>query len=296
MAQLPAELDRGPALGPAAHAVQRHRLHLPAGLRLLLPDGNRRERRDRRVPPQRPGQAALRPLHASARRPPRGLGGGARRAGRGAEGVRRRRRVPGGGLQRQDANRAGVRPAGRRVPERRRDGVSVGRLRHRLADEVPRGVRSTQARPAGRPGDRDRRAIDHPRDARHQGRRGPALPPPRRGDVGGGAQARHGRGRSRQVRVRGAAGAGRLLLRQRRAPDGLSVDRRVRTEHLHAALRPEQPPDEGRRAPPERLRSRVRRLRDGRHADVSRSTAASRRSSARSTRSCSPPRRRRSPS
>ena len=67
-------------------------------------------------------------------------------------------------------------------------------------------------------------------------------------------------------------------------------------ELLHPPLRPEQPADEGRRGAPERLRRRVRDVRDRHHADVSRQRPLLDRSSARSTTSCWPPRRRRWPS
>ena len=133
----------------------------------------------------------------------------------------------------------------------------------------------------------------HPRDAPDQGRGGPPVPAPRRRDVGAGPHARDaGRG-ARQVRVRGPAGARRLLLRQRRAAHGVPLDLRLGPELLHPPLRPEQPADEGRRAAARTIPAPS----TGSTPRTSRgpipSTATSRPSSARSTTSCSPRRRRR---
>ena len=118
---------------------------------------------------------------------------------------------------------------------------------------IPSGSRSSArsfdplGRAPRRPRDARRRARDHPRDAADQGRGGHPLPPPRRRDVGAGPHPRDAGRRARQVRVRGAAGARRLLRRQRRAAHGVSLDRRLGPQLLHPPLRPEQPADEGRR-------------------------------------------------
>ena len=266
-----AQLDRGPALGAAAHDVERHRIRLPAGLGLLLPDRDRRGRRDGGLPAERAGAPALRPLPAAPRRPPRGLGracaSGPTRRSRPTAPTRPIRSSDFCGKMRIDADRA-TRSGG--YPRGDREALSVRRRRHRVVGEVPRGVRSAQARAAA--ADRstlvDARSIIHEmrlikddEDLRFL-RRAAEM-----------SAAAHTRARWRRPRP------GKYEFEVQQALDGYCyangarrmaypVDRRLRPQLLHAPLRPEQPPDEGRRGPPERLRGRVRRLRDRHHAHV----------------------------
>ena len=77
------------------------------------------------------------------------------------------------------------------------------------------------------------------------------------------------------------------FLQARRAGGRLSVDRRRRPQRLRAALPRQRPAAAGRRAAADRRRLRIRELRVGHHAHVSRSTAGSPGRSATSTSSCS---------
>ncbi len=286
------EVGRDPALGPDADDDQRRRVSVPPGQRLLLPDRHRGRRRDRGPAARRRGRQEVRGLRAAARPAPRGLGRRPGRPRRGARRVRRGRGIRPEGLRRE-AER--LRPddlQSERLPRRRREALPLRRPRRRLGHEVPgllQGAAGTRLRPV----DDRRRARPDPRDAPRQGRGGDQVPAARGAAVGAGTRARDAGGGAGHVGVRGSGGARRLLLRQRRPPDGVSLDRGLRPELLHPPLREQLPPDEGWRAAPERLGGRSTASTRPTSRGPIPSTATSRPSSARSTTSSSTPRRRR---
>ena len=263
-----AAFDRGPALGAGAPDVERHRVPLPPGLGLLLPDRDRGARHDRRAPHRSVRRQALRPLRPPARCAPRGVRGRAARAAG-------RRRLYGADAAFAEPELA-TRLASWDPVTYRFSGYLAESERLYLSDgddavwaarfqKTYRDVRDRDFGPGivGDAGEilHEMRLVKDDEDLRFLRR---AAEISAHGHVLAMGAAAPGK-----VRVRGPGGARRVLPRQRRPAHGVSVDRRLRTEQRHAPLVEERPADPGRRGRPERLGRRVRALRDRHHAHVS---------------------------
>ena len=229
MAHAAAQVGRDPALGADAHDVQRRRVPLPPGLRLLLPDGHRAGRRDGRPAARCRRRQEVRRLRAAPRPAARGLG---RRAGR----ARTRRCAAYGAdaafpLADFDSKMSDVRPdrlQGERLPRgvRRRSYSPTATTRsgpRSSARSTRRCARATTARRRSS----TRAAIIHEMRLVKDEEELRSCAVRREMSAQGHMRAMQAAGPG-QVRVRGPAGPRRLLLRQRRAPDGLSLDRRLR--------------------------------------------------------------------
>ena len=236
-----------------------------------------------------PGRGAgrIHPVRARSRPRARDLGRPPRRArGRGAR-LRRRRRVPDRRHRRHPAGAARALRA-RLLLDGRSTRTSTSAWSAgstRCKGQSKNGIHSPQ----------EFVALDHPlHDMRLYKSRAEAAVMRRSAQIAVGAHVRAMRTtRPGRHRVPGdGRAAARVPPPQRRHL--LSPDRRRRRERLHPALPRERGRAAGRRPAADRRRLRVRPVRLRHHAHVSRSTAASRRSSGPSTRSCSRRRRRRS--
>ena len=253
---------RAPLRGPGGRLRARRALPVPARSRLPLPDGLRRARRP--SPSSTPTRGRSR--SSSGRRTAR------RRRGRAAA---RAPRAPSSTFGADRAHPVGElaeapprpRAQGARPPLGARPQNADG---DRLVAGILARFRKEARHADARPGDRVRPDGPPPRDAPREVARGSRPHGARRRDRGRRAPRRAENGPARPLRIRDRGRRGPALPRDGGERAGVPDDRRLRRERDHPPLRRELPAPRRGRPRPRRRGLRGRRLRLGRHADVSR--------------------------